>query len=67
MISRTLARRLEQLEAFVLPTDTPQLYIRIHLVNSDGEVVATHVIDMGQARPTKVLPGRLRPAQSRYR
>jgi len=64
---RTLARRLEQLEAFVLPTDTPQIYMRVRSISSQGEVVDTHVIDMGQARQAKALPGRLRPAPTRYR
>jgi len=67
MINRTLARRLEQLEAFVLPTDAPQIYMRVRSISSQGEVVNTHVIDMGQARPAKGLPGRLRPASTRYR
>ena len=37
MINRSLARRLEQLEAFVLPSEAPQVYMRIHFVSPDGD------------------------------
>ena len=60
MINRTLARRLEQLEDFVLPTDAPQLCVRIHSMSSDGALVKTHVVKLGQVRPVRVLAGRSR-------
>jgi hypothetical protein len=61
MINRTLARRLEQLEDFVLPTDAPQLCVRIHSMSSGGELVKTHVVKLGQVQPARV-PAR----QSRF-
>jgi len=60
MINRTLARRLEQIEAFLLPIDAPEVYIRIHSISSDGEVVATHVVEIGQARPVNTMARRSR-------
>lgn len=59
MRSRALARRLEQLEAFVSPTDAPEQYISIHIVGSDGEVVETKVLKLGFGTPVKVLRGQL--------
>ena len=52
--SRTLVRRLEQLEAVVLPTDPPLEYMRIHSISSNGEVVNTRLIKLNQVRPAKV-------------
>ncbi len=40
-----------RLEAFVLPTDPPQVYMRVLSISTHGEVVDTHVIKMGPARP----------------
>ncbi len=63
---RTLARRLEQLEAFVLPTDPPQVYIRVHFISPDGEVVKTLVLKIGHGhgrgtkRPQRWSPTRYR-------
>ena len=55
MINRTLARRLEQLEAFVLPTDPPQQYIRLHSISPDGEGVDTRVLKVGEVQPPTVI------------
>lgn len=63
---RTLARRLEQLEAFVLPIDPPQVFIRVHSVSPEGKLVRTVVVKMGYGRPANLL-GRLRPAATSYR
>jgi hypothetical protein len=50
MTSRTLVRRLEQLEAFVLPTDPPEQYVRVHSVSPEGKLVRTLVVKIGQRR-----------------
>ena len=66
MINRTLAHRLEQLEAFVLPTDAPQACIRVNSVSPERKLVKTLVVKIGYGRPAKGLLGRLRPAPTRY-
>ena len=60
MISRTLARRLKQLEEFVLPSDAPQQCVRIHSISPDGEVVDTHVVEIDLVRPVNVMARRSR-------
>ena len=60
MINRTLARLLEQLEDFVLPIDAPEVYIRIHSISPDGEVVDTHDVKIGKVRPVNVMARRSR-------
>ena len=50
MIGRTIYRRLEELEAFLPPPGEPE-FMTVEFVSSDGEVVDTRVLQLGEVRP----------------
>jgi hypothetical protein len=49
MISRNLARRLENLESRVVPVDEPQPVVTLNYVDPDGQVVETREMILGGA------------------
>ncbi len=55
MIGRTIYRRLEELEAYLPPPGGPE-FMTLDFVSSDGEIVDTRVLQLGEVRP----PGRNR-------
>ena len=50
MISKTLSRRLERLEAYAVPPDEPE-YMTVNYVSGDGEIVDSVTFHLGQVRP----------------
>ena len=64
MIGRTIYRRLEDLEAYLPPPGEPE-FMTLEFVSSDGEIVDTRVLQLGEVR----TPGRnrRRPKRSGWR
>jgi hypothetical protein len=49
MINGSIKRRMRKLEAVVLASKAPQLYIRVCSASTDGEVTRTLVVKLGSA------------------
>jgi hypothetical protein len=60
MISRSLARRLEDLESRVVPVDEPQQVLTLEFVKPDGRIVETREIILGGSA-NNGSPWRARP------
>jgi hypothetical protein len=61
MINTNLARRLQELEDFVLPTNAPQVYVRIHSISAEAKVVKTVVVRIECGPPYKGPTGPTAP------
>jgi hypothetical protein len=64
MIGRTIYRRLEELEAYLPPPGGPE-FMTLDFVSSDGEIVDTRVLQLGEVRPAGRNRGR--PKRSGWR
>ena len=64
MIGRTIYRRLEELEAHLPPPGEPE-FLTLEFVSSDGEIVDTRVLQLGEVRPLGRNRGR--PKRSKWR